>query len=71
LLGGTARPAFDIGEQGRMVVCHDPNGCEFDIWEPKFEVHSIEEHDAALLRIKELSLGRLAFLGGLADDPDR
>jgi uncharacterized protein len=35
LLGGTARPAFDIGEQGRMAVCHDPNGCEFDIWEPK------------------------------------
>ena len=35
LLGGTARPAFDVGEQGRMAVCFDPNGGEFDIWEPK------------------------------------
>jgi uncharacterized protein len=34
-LGGTARPAFDIGEQGRMSVCNDPNGAEFDVWEPK------------------------------------
>jgi predicted enzyme related to lactoylglutathione lyase len=34
-LGGKAKPAFDIGDQGRMAVCHDPNGCEFDIWEPK------------------------------------
>ena len=34
-LGGTARPAFDIMEQGRMSVCNDPNGAEFDVWEPK------------------------------------
>ena len=34
-LGGTARPAFDIGPQGRMAVCFDPNGAEFDVWEPK------------------------------------
>jgi predicted enzyme related to lactoylglutathione lyase len=34
-LGGTAKPAFDIGEQGRMAVCKDPNGAEFDIWEPR------------------------------------
>jgi predicted enzyme related to lactoylglutathione lyase len=34
-LGGKARPAFDIMDQGRMSVCHDPNGAEFDIWEPK------------------------------------
>ena len=34
-LGGTAKPAFDIGEQGRMAVCFDPNGAEFDVWEPK------------------------------------
>ncbi len=34
-LGGTARPAFDIGDAGRMAVCHDPNGAEFDIWEAK------------------------------------
>jgi len=30
-LGGTARPAFDIGDQGRMAVCFDPNGAEFDV----------------------------------------
>jgi uncharacterized protein len=34
-LGGTARPAFDILEQGRMAVCADPNGAKFDVWEPK------------------------------------
>lgn len=34
-LGGKARPAFDIMENGRMSVCHDPNGAEFDVWEPK------------------------------------
>ena len=34
-LGGKARPAFDIMDQGRMAVCTDPNGAEFDVWEPK------------------------------------
>ena len=34
-LGGKARPAFDIMDQGRMSVCFDPNGAEFDVWEPK------------------------------------
>jgi uncharacterized protein len=34
-LGGTAKPAFDIMEQGRMAVCTDPNGAQFDVWEPK------------------------------------
>ncbi len=34
-LGGTAKKAFDVGEQGRMAVCFDPNGGEFDVWEPK------------------------------------
>jgi predicted enzyme related to lactoylglutathione lyase len=34
-LGGTAKPAFDIMESGRMAVCHDPNGAQFDIWESK------------------------------------
>ena len=34
-LGGQARPAFDIMDQGRMSVCFDPNGAEFDVWEPK------------------------------------
>ena len=32
-LGGKAEPAFAIGAQGRMAVCHDPNGGAFDIWE--------------------------------------
>ena len=30
-----AKPAFDIMDQGRMAVCHDPNGADFDVWEPK------------------------------------
>jgi predicted enzyme related to lactoylglutathione lyase len=34
-LGGKAMPAFDIMDQGRMAVCFDPNGAEFDVWEPK------------------------------------
>ena len=34
-LGGTVKQTMDIGEQGRMAVCHDPNGANFDIWEPK------------------------------------
>jgi len=34
-LGGKAQPAFDIFDAGRMAVCHDPNGAEFDVWETK------------------------------------
>ncbi|MCE9592578.1 MAG: VOC family protein [Planctomycetes bacterium] len=34
-LGGRALPAFDIGDGGRMAVCFDPNGAEFDVWEPR------------------------------------
>jgi len=34
-LGGSARPPFDIAENGRMASCTDPNGAEFDLWEPK------------------------------------
>ena len=34
-LGGQARPAFDIMDSGRMAVCFDPNGAQFDVWEPK------------------------------------
>jgi len=34
-LGGKARPAVDIMDAGRMAVCTDPNGAEFDLWEPK------------------------------------
>lgn len=34
-LGGRAENPFDIMDAGRMAVCHDPNGAQFDIWEPK------------------------------------
>jgi uncharacterized protein len=34
-LGGQAKPAFDIMDSGRMAVCFDPNGAEFDVWEPR------------------------------------
>jgi predicted enzyme related to lactoylglutathione lyase len=34
-LGGKSRPAFDILDRGRMSVCSDPNGADFDVWEPK------------------------------------
>lgn len=27
--------SFDVGGQGRMAVCHDPNGAKFDLWEPR------------------------------------
>ena len=33
-LGGTAKPAFDIGPQGRMAECYDPTGANFDVWQP-------------------------------------
>lgn len=34
-LGGSAQPAFDIFDAGRMAVCQDPNGAGFDPWQPK------------------------------------
>jgi predicted enzyme related to lactoylglutathione lyase len=34
-LGGEAKPAFDIMNRGRMACCTDPNGAQFDVWEPK------------------------------------
>ncbi len=34
-LGGVAKAAFDIMRAGRMAVCTDPTGVEFDIWEAK------------------------------------
>lgn len=33
-LGGSARPPFAVGDQGRMTVGHAPDGSEFDAWEP-------------------------------------
>jgi predicted enzyme related to lactoylglutathione lyase len=34
-LGGRTKPAFDVGENGRMAVCFDPAGANFDVWQPK------------------------------------
>jgi uncharacterized protein len=34
-LGGRAQPAFDIGNDGRLTVCHDPTGAEFDAWQAR------------------------------------
>ena len=34
-LGGKAEPPFDIAENGRMAVCHDPSGANFDLWQGK------------------------------------
>jgi uncharacterized protein len=34
-LGGSVNQTLEIGEQGRMAVCFDPNGGAFDVWEPK------------------------------------
>jgi predicted enzyme related to lactoylglutathione lyase len=34
-LGGRVKPPFDIMENLRMAVCFDPNGANFDLWEPK------------------------------------
>ncbi|HEU4879074.1 MAG TPA: VOC family protein [Gemmatimonadaceae bacterium] len=36
-LGGRSKDAFDIGENGRMAECFDPNGAEIDLWQPKRE----------------------------------
>lgn len=36
-LGGRAMPPFDIMQNGRMAVCFDPNGAQFDLWQPKKE----------------------------------
>jgi predicted enzyme related to lactoylglutathione lyase len=32
--GGQAMDPFDIGPNGRMSVCHDPNGAQIDLWQP-------------------------------------
>lgn len=33
-LGGTSKPPFDIMTNGRMGECFDPNGAQFDTWQP-------------------------------------
>jgi predicted enzyme related to lactoylglutathione lyase len=34
-LGGTHKPPFDVLQAGRMAVCTDPAGAQFDVWQPK------------------------------------
>jgi len=34
-LGGHAKPAFDIMDQGRIASCTDPQGARFHVWQPK------------------------------------
>ncbi|MFO0825842.1 MAG: VOC family protein [Gemmataceae bacterium] len=34
-VGGTATPAMDIMDSGRMACCTDPTGARFDLWQPK------------------------------------
>lgn len=42
-LGGRANAPFDIGENGRMAACYDPNGANIDVWQPKREQASIAD----------------------------
>lgn len=34
-LGGKALPPMDVFDAGRMAVCFDPAGANFDVWEPR------------------------------------
>lgn len=34
-LGGRSMAPFDIMDQGRMAVCFDPSGANFELWQPK------------------------------------
>jgi predicted enzyme related to lactoylglutathione lyase len=34
-LGGKVKTVFDMMDNLRMAVCFDPNGANFDLWEPK------------------------------------
>lgn len=34
-LGGKALPPMDVFDAGRMAVCFDPSGANFDVWEPR------------------------------------
>jgi hypothetical protein len=61
-LGGTAQPAFDVMDSGRMAVCHDPTGAEFDIWEARRGL--MTEVDGGLP-------GAPSWFEVLTTDPDR
>lgn len=43
-LGGTATPASDIRDQGRMACLFDPNGARFDVWEPRKQPGTDVDH---------------------------
>jgi predicted enzyme related to lactoylglutathione lyase len=63
-LGGKARPAFDIGDSGRLAVCHDPAGAEFDAWQPKSllgtDVDSLEHGAPGWFDVMTTDLDRAA-----------
>ncbi len=61
-LGGVTKPPFDIMQQGRMAVCHDPNGAEFDVWEPK-KMHGTD--------VDSNQLGAPSWFETLTTDADR
>jgi predicted enzyme related to lactoylglutathione lyase len=42
-LGGRAKDALDIGDNGRMAELFDPNGAEIDLWQPKREQATIAD----------------------------
>jgi len=42
-LGGKAKDAFDIADNGRMAELFDPNGAELDVWQPKKEQATIAD----------------------------
>ena len=42
-LGGQAKDAFDLAENGRMAELRDPNGAAIDVWQPKKEQATIAD----------------------------
>jgi predicted enzyme related to lactoylglutathione lyase len=36
-LGGEVKMVMDVFDAGRMAVCHDPDGANFDVWQPRKE----------------------------------
>jgi predicted enzyme related to lactoylglutathione lyase len=42
-IGGKAKDAFDIADNGRMAELFDPNGAQIDLWQPKKEQATIAD----------------------------
>jgi predicted enzyme related to lactoylglutathione lyase len=61
-LGGDAKDAFDVMDQGRMAVCHDPAGAEFDIWQARKRPGDVgrrpQTRDAELVRVPDEGCSR-------------